>query len=86
MEEKRKSGWQTGVVIGLVAALLLVTGYVLSIGPAALLLDKRYLSVETVQTVYRPIMWAGKKSPSFNRAILWYIKSWTGSSLTSPCF
>ena len=79
-EKQRKSSWQTGVVIGLVAVLLLVSGYVLSTGPAALLVDKRYLSVETVQTVYRPIMWAGKQSETFNRAILWYIKLWTGAA------
>ena len=78
-EKQRKSSWQTAVVIGLVAALLLVSGYVLSIGPAALLVDKRYLSVETAQTVYRPITWTGKQSPTFNHALHWYIKSWTGA-------
>ncbi len=74
-----KSGWRTVIVIGLAVLLLLLGGYLLSTGPAALLTQNGYMSANTLLTVYRPITWAGKQSPTFNRAILWYIKLWTGA-------
>ena len=81
-EDPKKKGGTTGPVVFVVIGLLIVLPvlYVLSAGPAALLTDKRYISVETLQTIYRPITWAGKRSPTFNSAINWYIKLWTGAA------
>ena len=54
------------------AGLMLLAGYVLSLGPMARLVVQDRISMGTYQTLYAPIVGCGRMSPRIDRAIRSY--------------
>lgn len=71
-QPEKRSGW----VVALLAVPLLLAGYVLSFGPAALLVNEGQLSFQAWGNAYRPIIAASNRSPIVHRTIEWYVGLW----------
>jgi hypothetical protein len=65
------------VVIATCAAmLLLLILYVLSSGPAQVLVKRGYLSEDVYYVVYAPVVFAFRNSPACHDFLLWHDAKW----------
>lgn len=62
------------VIIAVLAILSLPVLYVLSTGPAVLLMERGYINPEWVDTVYHPIGIAMEAMPWFAAVMEWYLE------------
>ena len=62
----------------------LVPLYVLSIGPAVWLRTHNVITHDTLVTVYYPISWLERKSPTFAEPIEAYCRLWVGKGPPAP--
>lgn len=90
MADRKKPGWLFWATVVLVGVPLL---YVMSFGPACWIVSRSSLPAETINTGYRPVIWAWERSPDpVVRVIWWYVDAgvpeshWSGAitSLRSP--
>jgi hypothetical protein len=68
------------VVLLTIAPLL----YVLSIGPALLLLKERVISERTWQRIYVPVVWPACQTKVTREALFAYMKLWMEEGSQSP--
>ena len=74
---KRPEG-RAAVVLVLVALLIaLPMLYILSSGPAILLVDTGLVPMAVVRVVYAPIGWLEHNSPACREFIQWYVGLWS---------
>ncbi len=62
--------------VSVLAAVFML--YPLSIGPAAWLLRRDAISEETLFTIYAPLIWIGRASPTAALVIGSYVDLWDG--------
>jgi hypothetical protein len=65
------------VIAAATTAVLLLTAYVLSIGPATWLALSGYITSELFEVIYYPIDWLSLRSETLRQVILWYQLLWT---------
>ena len=78
VEPRKKRSLGVGVGVGCAVAfvfLLLPILYVLSIGPATMLYERRVISFEAGRTFYAPVIWLHDHTP-LGPAIEWYEQLW----------
>ena len=80
-EATSKSGKTWLCVVGLMVGLPVC--YVLSVGPAAVLLKRAIVSREVFETVYSPVLWFGEKTDTRN-ALESYAYAWLRLTGTPP--
>ena len=75
-DETRPEPAQKSNTVGrvLLAIVILLSVYVLSIGPAYKLYRKGTLSDTAFNVVYGPLMKLSAVSPLFNRSVQWYLR------------
>lgn len=69
--KKRGSGWPA-LIAG--ACVTLPILYVLSVGPAAWLLDRRMLDERIIRSLYSPLSWIDNHFPEVGKYIIWYMR------------
>ena len=65
------------VAVLVVAALLALPAYVLSVGPVAWLIDHGYIDPDRGEAAYLPLRWLGDQSTTFARFLEWYAGWWS---------
>jgi hypothetical protein len=79
MEEKTdRRGSGRVIAIALIAALLLLVFYALSLGPAVMLRDLGIVSQTTIEWLYAPLVWVGDKAGVL-KYLSWYKNLWESS-------
>jgi hypothetical protein len=63
--------------LALVLLLLFPIAYVLSVGPACLLVNEHILEEQVLETVYAPIIIVSDWSPTIGECMGWYVELWT---------
>ena len=77
MEEREgKRGSARPIIAGIGLVLLLVALYVASIGPAAWLWKRDYISKATFETVYYPVVSTGRRYAWAGKSLMRYIGFW----------
>jgi len=74
MDESRKKSAGPVVAAVLMVLLLFPLLYVLSIGPAAWLVEREVVSGEKAELFYCPILAAAQYSPGVQPVLEWYIE------------
>ena len=77
MEERKKSGVAGCVVIGVIGFIVPVL-YVLSIGPAVLVLANYPAAEPWMNPVYFPIVFVADNCSQAEDALAWYVDLWGG--------
>jgi hypothetical protein len=75
MDESRKSA--APVVAAVLLVLLSPVLYIISIGPAAWLVEKEIISGEHAELFYFPICMAADNSPTVMSVLEWYLELFT---------
>lgn len=75
MSEHQDKRGGSGCAIGAVLMMLPIL-YVLSLGPAAWLFNRSYISIDFFLTAYHPIFWVAEKVGWVNKAVEWYAGFW----------
>lgn len=80
MPEPRKADWTiVAAVVLLLVVVVLPALYVLSIGPAEVLVNKGYLSTATAQTIYYPILIFCQRNDAIGELMESYVSLWTST-------
>src|SRR5260370_446754 len=61
---------KAGVAVWVTVATVVLLAYPLSFGPACWLCHKRYVPVEIVSVLYRPVLWAAWHGPRQTRLLI----------------
>ena len=64
------------MIVSLIAIVVMVSLYVFSIGPAALLRDHGMMTQATFLRLYAPIGWLYNNVPFVREVLEWYLKLW----------
>ena len=76
MSASSKSANKVVVILAVLIMASLPLLYVLSVGPALLLVQRGHCGVDCWRIVYRPIIFCSDKSKRVNDAFQWYIAQW----------
>ena len=76
---KKKSGWHNG----LIAVVIVLVIYVLSIGPITRFVKNGSLSFD-VLIIYSPLLWVEDKSEATHRLFNWYVDVWDEKQIIHP--
>jgi hypothetical protein len=71
---KRSDGAIVGLLVAFLLAVLVL--YPASVGPACAAVNHGYLSEQTVETAYAPIVWLAGRSDAVHSVGNWWISLW----------
>jgi hypothetical protein len=83
MSDPARKDERTKISCGVVASVavfilvLLVSVYVLSVGPAVYLIEHGIIDQEPLEFFYLPLIWLAAIFEPFREAINWYAELWT---------
>lgn len=78
-DDRKERGWASAALVTAILVLLPVL-YVLSAGPAEIMLEHDCLSPEFCLAFYWPIAKVCEWSPLIDDAFSWYVMQWTATS------
>ena len=84
MDEKPGKQNRAVVVTAVATVVLVLVLYVLSIGPAWALVNRRILSVDTYHSVYRPLLGLSKTSVATDKLLSRYCLTWERWARAEP--
>jgi hypothetical protein len=75
-EREKKGGSARPIIAGIGLVILLASLYVASIGPAAWLWKRDYISESAFETVYYPVVSTGRRYAWAGKSLMRYIRFW----------